>query len=543
MGRDRRTKRVAAPRRRRRLSILRVVLGLVLVMGLSTAFVASAQRALDVPQSAGPGPWYAPYVDVTVTPQHHFEDLSANPSNDVVLAFVVASRAGDCTPTWGTYYDLDGAGSTLDLDRRIVRLRLRGGDLIVSFGGAANDELARRCDDAGLHEAYTAVIDRYQLTTIDFDIEGAALADAAANHRRARVVSKLQAEATAEGRHLAVWLTLPVAVNGMSSEAVAVIDAMLRGGVDLAGVNLMTMNYGSSRSPDRDMVEATADALNASWRQLDSAYRRAGKQLSSQAIWRKLGMTPMIGQNDEPNDRVTVADAERLFKLAEQLRLGRVSMWSLNRDTTCGAQLDLGIVSNLCSGVQQKALAFTYVFDRLPGRSARAASSTTVTSATDMRDDPATSPYVIWSDTKVYKAGDKVTWHRNVYEAKWWSHTNVPDEPVVHEWDTPWRYLGPVLPGDRPPPALPEGTFPEWFAGQVYVKGERIQIGATAYEAKWWTRGERPDASVGQPWDLPWEELDPSEVKLPVAAARNDESPLRVDHWFAEEKAAWPRAR
>ena len=46
-------------------------------------------------------PWFAPYVDVTLTPQYPFENLTDNPSNDVVLGFVVASKSGECMPTLG----------------------------------------------------------------------------------------------------------------------------------------------------------------------------------------------------------------------------------------------------------------------------------------------------------------------------------------------------------------------------------------------------------------------------------------------------------
>jgi chitinase len=507
----------SAPRRRR-LSILRIALALVLGAGVGAAVVTAAPRMVEIPSKPGPAPWYAPYVDVTVTPEYHFETLSSNPSNDVVLAFIVASRDQDCIPTWGTYFDLDGAARVLDLDRRITRLRQRGGDLIVSFGGAANDELALHCDEHELHEAYASVIDRYELTTIDIDLEGNDLSDAAANRRRARVIKKLQAEARAARRHLAVWLTLPVAPSGMPAEAVRAIDAMLAAKVELAGVNVMTMNYGAGRLAGHDMVEATADALDASWRQLDASYRRSGRRLAPKAVWRKLAMTPMIGQNDDPNDRITVADAQRLLELAKTRGVGRMSMWSLNRDTACGAQLDLGIVSNLCSGVDQEPLAFTNVFDQLPGRPAAAAAAPPPQPvASAPRDDPATSPYPIWSETQVYEKGEKVTWHRNVYETKWWSQGNVPDEPVVNEWDTPWRYLGPVLPGDRPPPILklPEGTFPGWTARRVYVRGERVQLNGFGYEAKWWTRGDRPDREVAQPWDSPWEAL-PTKVKQPT---------------------------
>ena len=310
--------------------------------------------------------------------------------------------------------------------------------------------------------------------------------------------SGCQDEARTAKSNLAVWLTLPVAPQGMPDEALGVIEAMLRANVDLAGVNLMTMDYGSSRPADRDMVDATGDALRASERQLDSMYRRAGKPLSRRSVWRKLGMTPMIGQNDTITDRVTVADARRLIDLSRKLGLGRVSMWSLNRDTRCGAQLDPGLVSPNCSGVDQKPLAFTYVFDQLPGRAARAAAARTSVTTSTVRDDPATSPYAIWIEDKVYEQGDKVTWHRGVYEAKWWSTGDVPDAAVAHEWDTPWRYLGPVMPGDHPAPVirLPKGTYQAWKQKSVYVKGQCVEVNGVGYEAQWWTRGEKPDPNV-----------------------------------------------
>ena len=80
----------------------------------------------------------------------------------------------------------------------------------------------------------------------------------------------------------------------------------------------------------------------------------------------------------------------------------------------------------------------------------------------------------------------------------------MPDEPVAHEWDTPWRYLGPVLPGDHPAPTLPAGTYPAWSAKTVYVKGDRVQLDGVAYEAQWWTRAERPDKADSEALDYPW---------------------------------------
>jgi chitinase len=496
--------------RRRRLSALRLVCALALVSGLAVGSVTLGRHvAAGVAEAFGSGPWYAPYVDATLTPTYAFEDERQNPSNDVVLGFVVASRDGKCVPTWGTFYGLDGAASALDLDRRLARMRARGGNVMISFGGAANDELALRCDVPALERAYGDVITRYGPTAIDFDIEGAALGDAGANARRAAAVRMLQAEARSAHRQLSVWLTLPVSPGGLPRTAVDAVDAMLNAHVDLAGVNLLTMDYGASRPAALDLVAAAGRAVDATELQLNRAYRRHGLQLTPESLFHKIGITPMIGQNDVPTERLTLSDAKELVQLARDRHLGRISMWSLNRDTACGAQMDPGTVSNLCSGIAQKPLAFTSIFAEVPGRSATPVPVTTTPLHTQAPDDPAHSPYPIWNDIQTYTAGARVTWHHNVYEAKWWSRANVPDAPVAREWDTPWRLLGPVLPGDHPAPVvkLAPGTYPRWRSHKVYIKGDRVEFDGLGYDAKWWTQGDRPDKADLAPDGSPWEQL------------------------------------
>lgn len=498
---------------RRRLSVLRLLGVLVAVAIIAGAGSVAVRRGIGTASGARiGGTWFAPYVDVTEPSELHFEDLGANPAGDAVLGFVVASRDGACAPTWGTYYDLDGAARSLDLDRRIERSRQRGDDILVSFGGLANSELATRCtSDDALRAAYAAVIRRYALSTIDFDVEGDALADAAANARRSRVVKSLQDSARASGQELAVWLTLPVATNGLSSTGLAIVDSMLAAKVDIAGVNVMAMDFGASKPNTTSMIDAMREALDATFRQLDGAYRRAGLRLSTRDLWRKVGITPMIGQNDVRAEQFTVEDARSVLALAEQLGLGRVSMWSANRDQACGAQLDLGTVSNSCSGVLQKPQEFGQTFSRLGGAVLGAAHDRTVSQpAVEVRDDPATSPYPIWDAASVYTAGSKVTWRRNVYEAKWWSRANVPDEPVAQEWDTPWRFLGPVMSGDRPASTttLPGGVFPAWSRAVIYVKGDRVERNGVAYEARWWNRAEEPQPQPDDPYSTPWVRVD-----------------------------------
>lgn len=507
---------------RRRFSPLRLVALAAVIAGLgmlSWSQVTTAYNRITAPRS---DTWFAPYVDVTLTPTFAFEDPTVSPSPNAVLSFVVADRHDACLPTWGTYYDLDGAGRELDLDRRIQRLRERGGDVVVSFGGAVNDELAVACRDAGrLRSAYRSVIERYDLSTIDLDLEGAALSDAPATARRAAAVAALQQDA--HDRPLNVWLTLPVTPSGLTAEGVAQVDAMLSAGVDLAGVNVMTMNYGASRA-GASMRDADRSALEATWRQLGDAYRRRGAAPTPDQIWAKIGATPMIGRNDVDGDETSIGDARALVAFAGEVHLGRVSMWSANRDDRCGVQSDTERVSNTCSGVEQKPLAFTWELARLdadlPARTPPVATADRDATAPS-RDDPATSPYPIWRPEKSYVRGDKIVWHGAVYESKWFTKGDLPDEPVEHLWDTPWRYVGPVLATDAPPaPELLPGEFRRWTPDEVFQRGDRVAHKGVVYQAKWWTQGDVPQPDPDRPQDVPW---------TPIGRARPDVGKVAAD--------------
>lgn len=177
------------------------------------------------------------------------------------------------------------------------------------------------------------VVDRYSLRALDFDIEGDALANTAANERRAAAIKKLQVANSS----LQIWVTLPVDPNGLPEHALSVVEGMLQAGVKLAGVNVMTMNYGGSRPAGVAMDRATEDALNATFQQLDAAYRTAGISLTDAELWPRLGATPMIGQNDVESDVFALSDAASLLEFSRVRGMGRLSLWSANRDVRCGA--------------------------------------------------------------------------------------------------------------------------------------------------------------------------------------------------------------
>lgn len=523
--------------------------------------VAGSVIALAVAGSNGRGEggasrsFFAPYVDVTATPAYAFEDPVANPSATSVLSFVVSRSAGECEPTWGAYYTLDSAAVALDLDGRIARHRLRGGDVVVSFGGAINTELGVACTSVReLAGAYAKVVRRYDLTAIDLDIEGASLGDhvgpSSSVVRRAEAVRVVQRDRAKAGHPLDVWLTLPVMPSGLTVDGVAFVDAMLAAGVDVTGVNVMTMDYGTVGDGDTAMGEHAVAALRAVHDQLLDAYERAGAPLSPEDAWSKLGATPMIGQNDIASEVFRPDDATELVDFARSVSLGRLSFWSANRDRSCPEGRVAAVEVN-CSGIEQEPLGFATTFavvgtrsgarrpsnlgargrttagasagasaSTFPGTAVPAATATPVVPGGAARSpSPPTTIGTIdqwhptWAAPTAYPTGGRVAWRGVVYEAKWWTQGEMPDAPVAHPWDSPWTVVGLVDPSATtstvPPDAPAPGGFPLWAADRAYPAGSRVRWSGRAFEAKWWTQGEVPQAGAGNPWDTPWEIVAP----------------------------------
>jgi len=504
---------------RRRLSFRRLGILVIVLLGMSYGTVFGWDWWKDDQAAAAHKPWFASYVDVTSTPTYDFEQLGSSATPNVVLSFIVSSKTDPCTPTWGTAYTMDEAQAGLDLDRRIARLRQQKGDVIVSFGGLLNDELALKCTEPKkLLTSYQSVVDRYDLSVIDLDLENSGLTDKEALKRRADVIAQLQANQRSKGKSLAVWLTLPVAPQGLTEDGTNAVAQMLASGVDLAGVNVMTMDYGQSKSTNQSMSAASKQALIETHRQLGVLYKRAEINLSSKKIWKKIGATPMIGQNDVRNEVFSLVDAVEFNKFAASRGIGRMSMWSANRDVPCGQNyVDWKVVSDSCSGVKEDKMSFGQALSKdFDGNIQLSAAEITIEDKEKkpVKDDPATSPYQIWKENGAYLQGTKVVWHGNVYEAKWWTQGEMPDNPVLQSWQTPWQLLGPVLPNEKPVKqlTLPAGTYPTWSGTGEYEVGTRVLFEGIPYQAKWWTQGDSPAASTSNADGSPWASLTQEQV-------------------------------
>jgi hypothetical protein len=294
----------------------------------------------------GTGARFAPYVDTSLYPAYDLLDTAARTGvKEFHLAFITSG--GGCAPLWGGVTDL----ASDKVAAQIGALRAKGGDVRVSFGGAAGHELALNCASADqLAAAYGKVIDQYGLTKVDFDIEGAALPDTAANTRRAQAVAALQKSHPG----LDVAFTLPVMPEGLTQPGVALLADARKNGVRVDGVNIMAMDYGPAYSGD--MGQFAIQAATATQAQLKGVLG-----LGDAAAWKALAVTPMIGVNDVASEVFTVSDATQLVEFAASKGVGRLAMWSGARDKQCPGGA-LGYADATCSSVLQEPLAFTKAF-------------------------------------------------------------------------------------------------------------------------------------------------------------------------------------
>ncbi len=120
--------------------------------------------------------------------------------------------------------------------------------MIVAFRGASGSELAERCDTVqALTTEYEQVVEDYQVSCVDFDLEGSAISDFTSIDRRSAAIAALQQHEEAAGRALQV--TLPALPTGLIPESLQVVRAALAAGVKLAFVNVLAMDYGHGAAP------------------------------------------------------------------------------------------------------------------------------------------------------------------------------------------------------------------------------------------------------------------------------------------------------
>ncbi|WP_338685585.1 chitinase [Streptomyces acidiscabies] len=283
---------------------------------------------------------YAPYVSAT---EASANDSAGSPTT-YNLAFVISDGSA-CTAKWnGT----TAVGDTA-VKSRISKLTASGSSVRVSFGGASGKELATVCTSASkLAAAYGAALDAAGSTQADFDIEGTTLTDSASVARRSQAIAQLQKDRP----ELEVTFTLPVMPSGLDADGLALLASANKYDVQVATVNIMTMNY--SETYTRDMGDYAITSATATHTQLKSVFGT-----TDESAWHGLALTSMIGVNDIANETFTLSDAAQLRSFAEEKGVSWVSMWSTFRDQQCASDTaGQDDAATNCSGVDQSSGAF-----------------------------------------------------------------------------------------------------------------------------------------------------------------------------------------
>jgi endo-1,4-beta-xylanase len=92
---------------------------------------------------------------------------------------------------------------------------------------------------------------------------------------------------------------------------------------------------------------------------------------------------------------------------------------------------------------------------------------------------------VIWTASRIFNTGDKVTYQGKTYVAQWWTRNETPGKA-----NGAWSEVA----------TTPEGAT-LWTASGIYNAGDVVVYEGKTYVAQWWTRNDTP-GKAGGPWKL-----------------------------------------
>lgn len=285
---------------------------------------------------------FAPYVDMSKLANNLPQVQAASGIKMFTLAFIISGKA--CEPSWGGTVPVS---ADVSISASIAKVREAGGDVLIAFGGYEGTDLGQSCSDVPtLQAAYQAVIDKYKVKALDFDVEHTAIEDPVSIDRRSEALRSL----AAANPGLQINYTLPATPAGLTTQSVNVIKSAVKYGTPVAVVNLMTMDYGFPVATGAMGPNAVASASGTMC------------QLKSLGLDARVGITPMIGVNDTAGETFTLDDAQVVLNYAQanSSAVALLAFWSVGRDNgSCS-----GTVSPLCSGIAQKEWDFTRIFQK-----------------------------------------------------------------------------------------------------------------------------------------------------------------------------------
>lgn len=389
------------------VSLLLLSLLAVTYPRLSTAKAASA-----------PGTnWYnaAPYVmPLANNPPDLVSVMSASGARAFTLAFIVADNG--CTPAWETDNGLDDVSTDTQAGPIINAIRAAGGDVVVSFGGYNGTKLGQTCGTPqATAAAEQAIINKYNLKALDFDLEEPEYENATAINNELGAAQILQAN----NPGLYESITLPGTTSGTGYFGQQLLNNAKALGYTPNNYAIMPFDGGFSGASSQITALQNFNTMlmnTFGW--------------SSATAYAHEGISSMNGRTDSA-EYFYQSDFQTVLNFAETNRLARYTFWSVNRDRQCNPPDNNGTLSGTCSSVPQNAWDFTKFSVQFAGAAPPNPTPTPTSGGSTPTPSPTTgggacAGVAAWSSTVAYVGGSRVTYNGSLWQARWWTEADVP---------------------------------------------------------------------------------------------------------------------
>jgi hypothetical protein len=226
----------------------------------------------------------------------------------------------------------------------IQQIYAAGGSIIPSIGGWSGNKLGPNCPDAAsLAGAYQKVIDAFDLTAIDIDIENSDEFENEVVQDRILGALKIIEQNNPGITTIVTFGTSPTGPNYYGKRLVQRAKDL---GVPIDIFTQMPFDFGGG-----DMYTATVGATQGL-----NTYLRSVYGWSEATAYQHMGISGMNGLSDQ--QELTTPDTwTRIRDWAQSKDLARFTFWSVNRDRGCAG----GVVQSTCSGIAQADWEFTRI--------------------------------------------------------------------------------------------------------------------------------------------------------------------------------------
>jgi chitinase len=390
----------------------------MLAAGTTIALAANGSAATSGPNgimnAALSSNWYgaAAYVmPLDNNPPDLPTVMSATGQKTFELAFVLSD--GGCNAAWG---GTSAVSSDTTVGNMINSVRSAGGDVSVSFGGYGGTKLGQVCGSAAATAAAEqAVIDKYSLKAVDFDLEEPEYENTTDINYEVGAAQILQKN----NPGLYVSITTAGTTSGTGYFGQNVLNTAKSLGFTPNNFSIMPFDGGFNGAASQTAALDSFHTLLENTFGWDSATAFAHE-----------GFSGMNGRSDS-GEMFYQADFQTVLNYATSNGLSRFTFWSVNRDRQCTPPDNNGTTSGVCSSVTQGSWDFTKYTAQFGGATPPSGGGTTTTTTTTTTTGgggggSTTCSAAAWDASKSYSSGDTVTYNGHTWTANQWSYNEVP---------------------------------------------------------------------------------------------------------------------